>query len=264
MLASTASESPEKTRNESQIPLHGNTYQSNQEREDPDTNLVLTLTHQVTQYGTLTKSGLLKSGNLTGRPVNEQPPGLFTQQTDRFIVDDEDMDSNTVTESDHSLKSRSFLRTVNDRVRKMQDQSSEDATQDSNKHSLIWGMFMSSTLEASIFMGKNYSGNLHSMKNTEDLTIKQMFDISEKLIIEQSGEIFGVSRISWEDSPWRQLSLVNDEEGISLSHAKVHVFSDSVLCLGKVNQNPASNTVWEEQLGCFKDSCITIQNFGHN
>ena len=48
--------------------------------------------------------------------------------------------------------------------------------------------------------------------------------------------------------------MVNDEEVISLSHAKVYVFSDSVLCLGKVNQNPASNTVWEEQLSWFKDS----------
>ena len=31
-------------------------------------------------------------------------------------------------------------------------------------------------------------------------------------------------------------------------------FSDSVLCLGKVNQNPTSNTVWEEQLSWFKGS----------
>ena len=51
-----------------------------------------------------------------------------------------------------------------------------------------------------------------------------------------------------------KITLVNDEEVISLSHTKVYVFSDSVLCLGKVNQNPTSNTVWEEQLGWFKDS----------
>ena len=81
---------------------------------------------------------------------------------------------------------------------------------------------MSSTLEASVFMGKNYSDNLHSIKNTgEFLTSKQMFDIYEQLILEQSDEIFGVSQISWESSPWKQLSLVNDEEVISLSHAKV-------------------------------------------
>ena len=93
----------------------------------------------------------------TGRPVNEPPPGLFAQHTDRFIVDDDDMDSNTVVESDMSLKSRSFLHRVNDRVRKRQNQSSNDATKDSDKHSVIWGMFMSSTLQASVFMGKNYS-----------------------------------------------------------------------------------------------------------
>ena len=37
--------------------------------------------------------------------------------------------------------------------------------------------------------------------------------------------------INWEDSFWKQLSLVSDEEVISLSHAKVYVYSDSVLCL---------------------------------
>ena len=46
---------------------------------------------------------------------------------------------------------------MNDRVLKMQDQSSKDAMQDIDKRSLIWGMFMSSKLEASVFMEKNYS-----------------------------------------------------------------------------------------------------------
>ena len=54
--------------------------------------------------------------------------------------------------------------------------------------------------------------------------------------------------------PCKQLSLVNDEEVISISHSKVYVFSDSVLCLGKVNQNPTSNTAWEQQLDWFKDA----------
>ena len=65
---------------------------------------------------------------------------------------------------------------------------------------------------------------------------------------------FGVTPVNWEDSPWKYLSLVNDEEVISLSHAKVHVFSDSVLCLGKVNPNPTSNAVWEENLSWYKKS----------
>ena len=109
-------------------------------------------------------------------------------------------------------------------MRKIQDQSSKDATQDSNKHSVIWRMFMSSTLEASVFMGKNYLENLHSIKNTrKDLTMKQMFDISEKLISEQSDEIYGVNTTNWGDSSWKYLSLIGDEEVISLSHTSLRI-----------------------------------------
>ena len=116
-------------------------------------------------------------------------------------------------------------------------------------------MFVSSTLQASVFMGKEYSANLRSIKNTgKDLTMKQMFDISEKLIVGQSDEIYGVNTINWVDSSWKHLSLIGDEEVISLSHAKVYVFSDSVLCLGKMNENPQSNTVWEDKLTWFKSS----------
>ena len=113
------------------------------------------------------------SGTSTGRPV-----------CDKFVIDD-DMDSNTAAESNLSLKSRSFLNRVNDRLRKVLNRSPEDATLDSNNHSLIWRMFLSSTLEASVFMVKNYLENLHSIKNTgKDITMNQMFDTSEKLIAE--------------------------------------------------------------------------------
>ena len=153
---------------------------------------------------------------------------VFAQHTDRFFVENDKMTSYTEAKSEMSLESISFLPRVNDRVRKMLDQFSKDAIQNSNKHSVICGMFMSSRLQASVFMGKNYSDNLHSIKNTEDLTMKQMFDKSEKLITEQTDEIYGINKINWEDSLWKYLSLVGDEEVISLLHAKVYVMSDSV------------------------------------
>ena len=99
-------------------------------------------------------------------------------------------------------------------------------------------MFLSSTLEVSVFMERITQTIYIPSKIQVKLTLKQMFEISEQLILEQSDEIFGVAQISWESSPWKQLPLVNDEEVIRLSHAKVYVFSDSVLCLGKVHQNP--------------------------
>ena len=88
---------------------------------------------------------------------------------DKFAIDN-DMDSDTATESNLSLKSRSFLNKVNDLLRKILDRSSKDPMQDIDKRSFIWRIFMSSTLEASVFMGKNYSENLQSIKKTKKLT----------------------------------------------------------------------------------------------
>ena len=87
-------------------------------------------------------------------------------------------------------------------------------------------------------MGKNYSDNLHSIKNAEDLTMKQMFDVSEKLISEQSDEIYGKNTSNWADSSWKHLSL----------------------CLGKMDENPPSNYAWEDRL---VQKFIRIQSFGH-
>ena len=56
---------------------------------------------------------------------------------DKFVIDD-DMDSDTVTESNLSLKSRSFLNRVNDRLRKILDHTSKDAMQHIDKRSVIW------------------------------------------------------------------------------------------------------------------------------
>ena len=114
-------------------------------------------------------------------------------------------------------------------------------------------MFMSSTLQSSVFMWKNYSDNWHSIKNTKDLTMKQMFDISAKLVSEQD-EIYGVKTIDWESLSWKCLSLIGDEQIISLQRTKVYVFSDSVLCLGKIHENPRSNIAWEQRLEWFKTS----------
>ena len=131
--------------------------------------------------------------------------------------------------------------------------SSMTVTENDEKHSVIWRMFMSVTLESAVFTGKNYSDNWHSIKNTKDLTMKQMFDISAKLMSEQD-EIYGVKTIGWEDSSWKYLSLIGDERVINLQRTKVYVFSDSVLCLGKIHENTQSNAAWEQRLEWFKTS----------
>ena len=50
-----------------------------------------------------------------------------------------------------------------------------NVTENGEKHSMIWGMFLAVTMESAVFMVKNCSDNWHSIKNTKDLTLKQMF-----------------------------------------------------------------------------------------
>ena len=54
--------------------------------------------------------------------------------------------------------------------------------------------------------------------------------------------------IGWEKHSWKFLSLIGDERIINLQRAKVYVFSDSVLCLGKIHKNPDSNEAWKKRI----------------
>ena len=146
------------------------------------------------------------------------------------------------------MESRSFLSRVNDQVRKKQKRSSMNVTENEEKHSMKWRMFMSVTLESPVFMGKNYLDNRHSITNTQDLTLKQMFDISARLVSEQD-EISGMETIGWENHSWKCMSLIGDEQVISLQRTKVYVFSDSVLCPGKVFENPPLERCMGRKIG---------------
>ena len=122
-----------------------------------------------------------------------------------------------------------------------------DVAESDEERSIIWGMFMAATMNAATFMGKNFLDNQNSIKNSTDLTLKKMFDITEKLVTEQE-EIVGVDKINWEKHSWKQLSLIGDETVINLQRAKVYVFSDSVLCLGRIHQHPESNEAWKKRI----------------
>ena len=87
---------------------------------------------------------------------------------------------------------------------------------------------MSVTFVSAVFVGKNYFDNCHSITNTKDLTLKQMFDISARLVSEQD-EISRVETIDWENHSWKYLLLSGDERVTSLLHTKVHVRNFQIL-----------------------------------
>ena len=65
------------------------------------------------------------------------------------------------------------------------------------EHSMIWGMFMAATMNAETFMGKNFSTIQNLIMNSKDFILKQMFDITAKLVGEEEEEINNLDNIHW-------------------------------------------------------------------
>ena len=96
-------------------------------------------------------------------------------------------------------------------------------------------------------MGKNYSTMQNVVQNEEKITLKQMFDITAQTI-HNDEEIYCLEKIVYQRNSWTQLSLINDPVIIGLQSTKVYVFSDSVLCLGKVLQHLECNEAWKNRV----------------
>ena len=139
-----------------------------------------------------------------------------------------------------------FVNKVNDQVRKRQERMSNVA-ESGEKHSIIWRIFMAATMNAATFMGKNFSTIQSVVKNHESLTLKQMFDVAAQLVNNEE-EISCLDKVLYGKNSWTHLSLTNDAVVINLQSTKVYVFSDSVLCLGKVLQNPECNEAWKNRV----------------
>ena len=206
VLASTASESPEKTKSRSQVPL--SSWNEQQQRTGRLVMDAYSSNYSEWNADEKWSSQEWKSGEMfearTGRPVGGQQ---FTHDTEKFVINDDDMDSDTARESNFSLKSRSFLHRVNDRLRKILDHSSNDARHRQTFFN-FWNVHVFNIGSIRIH-GKGILTifTFHQKKTGKDITLKQMFDISEKLIVGQSDEIFGVSPINSEDSSWKQLTV---------------------------------------------------------
>ena len=112
---------------------------------------------------------------------------------------------------------------------------------------------MSTTMKAAIHLGENYNDNLFTDRNTNFEALKTLFDVTQELILNQKREIWHVSTIEWQFTPWMRSTLLHDKV-IKLSEAKVHVHSDSVLCLGKMHRHPEAMEKRKEQPQYFQSS----------
>ena len=72
--------------------------------------------------------------------------------------------------------------------------------------------------------------------------------MSQAQLINNQEEINCLDKILYGKNSWTRLSLTGDEVVINLQRTKVYVFSDSVLCLGRVLQHPESNEAWKNRV----------------
>ena len=100
----------------------------------------------------------------TGKPASENVQGKA--DFENFIMGSE------TTE---------FVNKVRNQVRIRQKRMSSNA-EDCTEHSIIWRMFMATTLNAATFMGKNYLTMQNVVQNEENLTLKEMFDVTAQTI----------------------------------------------------------------------------------
>ena len=103
---------------------------------------------------------------------------------------------------------------------------------------------MNTALRASVHLGKDYDMNLRFVKNYLWKTTGQLFSETEKLISGQTATT-GASLLNIQDSRWVSTILLH-RRAYKYATAKVNIFSDSVLCLGKKVDDPVES--WKNKM----------------
>ena len=101
--------------------------------------------------------------------------------------------------------------------------------------------------------------NLRSAKNQPKKSLRQFFQVTERLITDQT-EITGVTTIDWQQPLWRETTLLTDRV-VQLATAKTYVFFDSVLSLQGISTEPVQ--AWKSKIKFVFGNTLS-QRFGSN
>ena len=102
-------------------------------------------------------------------------------------------------------------------------------------------------MTAAIHLGDNYNDNVIAHQNTNFDALKKLFDITQKLSLDQKNDIKNVSTIEWQFTSWMR-SLLLHAQALKFAKAKVRVYSDSVLRLGNMCRHPEAKDKCKDQL----------------
>ena len=107
---------------------------------------------------------------------------------------------------------------------------------------------MSVTLQAAVHLGKDYTENLRSTKNQPKKSLRQLFQVTERLITNRT-EITGLTTIDWQQPMWRETTLLTDR-GVQFATAKTSCLT--VPCLGGISDEPVK--AWRSRINRFLET----------
>ena len=140
-------------------------------------------------------------------------------------------------------------------VRRIHGREHDDPVDDLDVNMAIWGIFLNTTLRAGVHLGQDHEANLRYVKNHVWNCVGKLFNEVAKLISEQT-EITGENTINFKELTWMSTSLLCSQ-AYQVTNAKACVFSDSVLCVGKMGYDPIatwkSKIKWYSENNHFKD-----------
>ena len=70
---------------------------------------------------------------------------------------------------------------------------------------------MPTTMKAAVHLGQNYNENVVTYKNTKFAALKTLFDVTQKLLLNEKHEMLNVSTIVWHFTPWMRSTLLHEE-----------------------------------------------------
>ena len=135
-------------------------------------------------------------------------------------------------------------------VRQRYGRSPTDEMKDLDENTAIRQIFMSVTLLAAVHLRKDDTINLRSTKNQPKKSFRELLQVTGRLITDPT-EITGLTTIAWQQPVWRETTLLTDRT-VQFATAKTCVFSDSVLCLGGISDEPVQ--AWESKIKWFLET----------
>ena len=112
-----------------------------------------------------------------------------------------------------------------------------DLMEDLDVNAATWSIFLNTTLQAAVHLGQDYQMDLRFVKSHLWNTVAHLF--------------VGVTTIDFKEFTWRSTrSLCSRAHKIT--NAKTYIFSDSVLCVGKIGDDPIAT--WKSKIKWYSEN----------